>query len=84
MSKQESGKDILNEVKNKANKKQKENNTMKTSKKTIVLTSIVTILIIAAIAAWSYFCFTSGMSYEKSKAQEIHAQVQSLTATVKK
>lgn len=81
MSKEQSGKDILKEVKNKV-KKQKETSQMKTSKKTIVLTVLTTILTIAAIGGLLYAGFQAGTAYEKSKNHEVQTAAQALTATI--
>lgn len=79
----QSGKDILNEAKNKV-KKQKDNNTMKTNKFKTPLTILATLLTVAAFAFTFYQGALYGASNERAKNAEVHSQVKSLTTVVKK
>ncbi|RYF29592.1 MAG: hypothetical protein EOO17_00820 [Chloroflexi bacterium] len=81
MTKPETGKDILNEAKNKI-KKQKETTNMKTPKKTIIVTVLLTLTTIAIIAGLLYAGFTAGISYEKSKNHEVTTAAKELAVQV--
>lgn len=83
MTKPIDGKKLLEETKSKVNK-QKENNMNKSNIIKTIITVTITLITVAAFAFTFYQGVQFGASNEKSKNDEVHAQVKSLTVVTKK
>lgn len=77
------GKQMIEEAKNKA-KKQKGNNEMKSNKKTVIVTVLLTVLTIATIIGLLYAGFVFGTEYQKGIEHQVTSQVKEMATIVSK